>query len=404
MPAPTDQLEPFVAELIRLRRPGFALQQRFYTSPQIFERDMQRVYMRYWLFAGHISRIPEPGDYFTYEVAGESIILIRGAGGKIHGLFNVCRHRGSRLCLEEAGSAKHLVCPYHAWTYGHDGTLLAARGLPDHVDVAELGLSRCHVRIIEGLIFICLGDDPPDLDNVARDIVTFFKPHGLTQAKICQRSRHTIRANWKVVLENFWECYHCGPAHPELGRVMSYVRAVDSPRAAERWAGDIEKWEARTDLMGHRIGRAGDPRGLNHEVVRIPIRDGFVTQSSDGKPVAPLMGDFNEYDGGVTAIQWYPLNWFVACNDHAMLSRFTPVSPTETEGELTWLVHEDAVEGVDYNPDEVTWLWRKTMEQDVTLCENAQMGINSRHYRPGPYSKSEQSVEKLIQWYLEQIA
>ncbi|MCL4862251.1 MAG: hypothetical protein KJZ93_22740, partial [Caldilineaceae bacterium] len=114
-------------------------------------------------------------------------------------------------------------------------------------------------------------------------------------------------------------------------------------------------------------------------------------------------GDLHGYDGGITAFMGYPMNWFVACNDHAMLSRFTPISTLETEMEFTWLVRADAVEGVDYDPLAVSWLWRTTAEQDKTICENNQRGVNSRRYQPGPYSTTETSTRDFVAWYLGQL-
>ena len=148
------------------------------------------------------------------------------------------------------------------------------------------------------------------------------------------------------------------------------------------------------------VGAHKSHTGARHTIGRIPIREGFLTQSRDGQPVAPLMGDFKAYDGGVTSTQFFPINWLVADNDYAMLTRFSPLSLQETELEVTWLVREDAVEGRDYDVEKVTWLWRRTMEEDQTITENNQAGVNSRYYCPGPHSKDE-SLNEFLSWYLE---
>lgn len=390
--------------LIQRQRSGYSLEQPFYLDPAIFHLDMERVYLRQWLFAGHSSRIPHPGDYFLYNIAGESIIIIRQSDNAVQALFNVCRHRGSQLCLVESGSVKKLICPYHAWVYGADGTLIAARHMPADFDKAAYGLHKAHVRMVEGLIFVCLADEAPPFDQVAEDFTAFFAPHQLTKTKIGHQERHLTQANWKLVLENFWECYHCGPTHPEFCGVMSYGHTYDSPQLArERTAFEAE-WREATQRRGNLVGgRDRFTDGGHHFVTRTPIRPGYLTQSEGGKPVAPLLGEFQEYDGGITAFMSYPMNWFVACNDHAMLSRFTPISPMETEMEFTWLVREDAVAGVDYEPLTLSWLWRITAEQDKTICENNQKGVNSRRYQPGPYSTIETSTRDFIGWYLAQL-
>lgn len=392
-----------VAQLVQRHRPGFSLEQEFYTSPEVFDLDMKRIYFRHWLFAGHIDRIRKPGEYFLYQVAGESIILIRGDDGEVRGFYNVCRHRGSRICLDECGTMKKFVCPYHAWTYDTEGHLLAARHFDPSVDKSDYGLNNCHVRVVQGLIFISLADEPPPFDHIAADMDHFFQPHGLPAAKIAFQLNHVMRANWKIVAENFWECYHCGPAHPELAQVMSYVRAFDSKTAAKERADYTERWKTNTQRLGRMTECVENRDGVYHQIHRVPIREGFVTQSRDGRPVAPLLGDYTEYDGAVTSIEFFPLIWLVAANDYAMLTRFTPISVLETEAQATWLVRGDAVEGRDYNIDDVTWLWRKTLEEDFTITENNQKGVCSRVYRPGPYSEMEVPLAKLMEWYLREL-
>jgi Rieske 2Fe-2S family protein len=185
---------------------------------------------------------------------------------------------------------------------------------------------------------------------------------------------------------------------------MSYVRAFDSKTAAIERAQYIDRWKDRTNRIGRLTDGVEHAEGVYHQIHRVPIREGFVTQSRDGRPLAPLMGDYTEYDGAVTSIEFFPLIWLVCCNDYAMLTRFTPLSVLETEAKAIWLVRGDAVEGRDYQIDDVTWLWRRTLEEDIEITENNQKGVSSRAYRPGPYSEMERPIEKLIQWYFNQIA
>ncbi len=392
-----------VSDLLSRRKSGFSLEQEFYLSDEIFSRDMERVYFRHWLFAGHIDQVRNPGDYFLYRIAGESLIISRGDDGQVRGFYNVCRHRGSRICLADHGSAKKFVCPYHAWTYNCDGKLVAARHLSPEIDKSIYGLTEFYVRVVQGFIFICLADDPPPFDNVAADIDRFYQPHGLPDAKIAFQFSHVMKANWKIVAENFWECYHCGPAHPELATVMSYVRAFDSKTAASERAEYIERWKKKTSQLGRLTEGIAHSDGVHHNLHRIPIREGFLTQSRDGQPVAPLLGDYTEYDGAVTSIEFFPLIWLVCANDYAMLTRFTPLSVLETEAQATWLVRGDAIEGHDYDIENVTWLWRRTFEEDIEITENNQKGVCSRAYQPGPYSQMERPIETFVQWYLNQI-
>src|SRR2546423_1682074 len=135
MPSPESiTLDTCISDLLARRRPGWSLEQPFYTDPDIFALDLERVFRRNWLFAGHASRIPRPGDYFTHEFANDSLILIRGDDGQVHALFNMCRHRGSRICLDNSVTARKLVCPYHQRDYDNDGSLLSAKEMPDDFD------------------------------------------------------------------------------------------------------------------------------------------------------------------------------------------------------------------------------------------------------------------------------
>ena len=133
------------------------------------------------------------------------------------------------------------------------------------------------------------------------------------------------------------------------------------------------------------------------------LRHEFVTQSRRGQPVTPLMDSYTEYDGGVTSLMFFPVHWFTTCNDYGMLARFTPLAPQETEVELTWLVHPEEQEGIDYKVEEVTWLWLKTIEEDLHICADNQAGVNSQFYGPGPYSKMEGTADGFTEWYLREF-
>ncbi len=144
--------------LIEAQRPGHSLDQAFYVQPAIFERDRERILRNHWIMAGHVSQIPEPGDFLLFELAGESIILVRDAGGVVRAHYNVCRHRGSQVVLTPAGRTQTMACRYHGWTYGLDGTLQVAPRMPDSFRREEYGLKPCALRVIEGLLFVCLSD------------------------------------------------------------------------------------------------------------------------------------------------------------------------------------------------------------------------------------------------------
>ena len=153
-------------QLLENYQEGKALPQQFYTNEKIFSEEMKRIYFKQWLMVDHVSRIPNPGDYFVFEAEKESIIIIRGRDKKIRAFYNVCTHRGSRICLEEEGTKKLLVCPYHAWSFSAEGDLKAARYMPEDFKKEEWGLKKCHLKIHEGLIFINLSlEEPMNFEN-----------------------------------------------------------------------------------------------------------------------------------------------------------------------------------------------------------------------------------------------
>lgn len=389
--------------LIQARTPGFSLEQPFYRDPAIFALDMERIFSRYWLFAGHESRIPAPGDYFLFELADESLVVVRGADGVIRAFYNVCRHRGSRVCLEGSGQVRSFVCPYHQWVYQLDGRLKTAKHMPTDFEPEEYGLHQAPVRVLDGLIFVSLSADAPSFDPVERDVLKHLRPHCLSRAKICYTSRYEIKANWKLVVENSRECYHCPPAHPEYCRIMGFAAGVASPRIA------AEDEEITRERMAHWRDVGLETRvvdfteGTWHHAIRMPFRKGHVSQSLDGMAVAPLMGAVPERDAGALAVVIYPTFWFEASSDYAMVQRFLPVGPQLTTVEINWLVDRNAREGIDFDVERVTAFWTATAEQDRKICEDNQAGVNSRRYRPGPYSTVEAEVEKFVRWYLAQI-
>ncbi len=389
-----------LSALVGRQRPGFALEQAFYTDPAVFERDLERIFLCNWLYAGHVSQIPAPGDFLVFEIAGESVIVVRGEDQVIRALVNVCRHRGSRVCTERRGSAKWFVCPYHGWTYGLDGALRAARHMPADFDFSRHGLKTIHVRVFHGLIFLNFADDPVGFEAAERDLGASLAPFGLDRAKVAHSELYPIAANWKLAVENYIECYHCAPAHPEF----SASHSIKLPRARiARLSAAMAARAAEVGLAADTIDHAlpaADPSALQYYYDRYPLFDGFDTGSEDGAPLAPLMGDIKGFDGGASNLQLGPVSFFLAYCDHAVAYRFTPRSVRETDVEVVWLVDEDAVEGRDYEVERLTWLWRVTTEADKLIVERNQEGVNSRYYRPGPYTPMESFCRRFAAWYL----
>jgi phenylpropionate dioxygenase-like ring-hydroxylating dioxygenase large terminal subunit len=318
-------------------------------------------------------------------------------------LANVCRHRGSRICLKSEGRASMLVCPYHAWAYNLDGSLRSARYMAGDFDAKSHGLKSIHLRVVEGLVLISFAEHPLDLGHAEAALHAAYGPYGWGNAKVAHRELYPIQANWKLAVENYLECYHCGPAHKEYSK----LHALEQP--AEQIAGLNAAMKARTCALGVEVGTitrwlpssSGEPPIM---CFRYALYDGVKTGSEDGSPLAPLMGEFTDYDGGVTSTHFGPASFFVAYADHGVIYRFMPLTVSTSAMEVIWLVRGDAREGVDYDRDKLTWLWRVTSEADKRITEDNQAGVNSRYYTPGPYAPMEPNAKRYIAWYLGEVA
>ena len=401
----TSQLE----EQLKTVKEGFALTQPFYIDPTIFQADARFALQPLWHIAGLASQIPRPGDYYLHRIMGEEIIVIRDDDGRINALYNVCRHRGSRVCLEAEGNRRMLVCPYHAWSYRSDGSLAAARLMPPDFDESRYGLHRCAVKVAQGVIFVCLADSPPDFEKWIEPYQPYLDFHGIADTRIAKRLSLPTTANWKLVVENFIECYHCIPSHPEYCSVHSKAKLLAAGAGAgsgpaesqAEFDKELLPFLQRTAARGQSLPVGEFDNG--GATARMPIKEGFVTESRDGKPLAPLLGKLTEYDGGISYLAFNYLNYLFIANDYAIMVRFRPQSELLTDVDAFWLVRSDAEPGTDYDAEEVAWLWRVTLEQDLIITEDNQRGVMSRRYEPGPYSTQEAMNVSFANWYVANL-
>lgn len=380
-------------------QPGRALPGRVYADPALFEAEIRRIFFGAWLCIGHASQVGTVGDYFQFEIAGEAVIVVRAAPDRIEALVNVCRHRGSRVCLAANGHASRFVCGYHGWAYGLDGRLLAAAQMPPDFDLAAHGLRRLHVRVLRGLIFVSFAARPPDFTPFEQDLGEALEPYRLEDCRVACRRNYPIAANWKLAVENYCECYHCAPAHPEYSR--GHGRALPDAEFASLLERVMDE-AGQVGLTRHMLRRswlAAGELGTDRGFERYPLLRGHLTGSRDGQPVAPLLGALRGYDGGATDLHLGPTTFGLAYCDHLVLYRFTPRALQATDCEITWLVRGDAKEGSDYQVDELTWLWDVTTIADKRIIEANQAGVSSRFYAPGPLSEMEDFTRRFIEWY-----
>ena len=355
------------------------LPQRYFVSPAVFAEEQEKVFSKQWVLVGHQSQIAKSGDYFTAEVAGESLIIVRDKRAEICGFYNVCRHRGSRLIENRKGQLSAAIqCPYHAWTYGLDGRLLGAPHMDDVLgfNKADYSLRPVNVALWEGFIFVNLAeagaltsilsqrerrkqDGFVSLEDWFAPLAGKFARWNLPALLSARRIKYDVRANWKLIFQNYSECYHCLGVHPELSKISPHDSA-------------------------------------ENDLIEGPFLGGFMRIASDksltisGHTCALPVGDFGDED--FRFVFYYSIfpNMLMSLHpDYVMVHQLEPQSPERTLILCDWFFHPDAFNRVDFRPDDAIEFWDMVNRQDWHVCELSQQGISSRAYVPGPYSARE---------------
>ena len=379
------------------RLSGHSLPQALYNDADVFDFDMEAVYATSWLMVGFTAELTKTGSYVSLMIGKWPIIIVRDRAGDIRAFHNSCRHRGSMICPLGSGTAPKLVCPYHRWTYDLDGALFAAGRMPDDFEKSEHGLKPIALEQVSGVMFICLANVPPCFEAFRVKLAAYAGPHHLNDAKIAYQSTLVENANWKLVMENARECYHCGTGHTELARSfpvnMSAHFDFGQDAANQKFEADMAEHGLETDAV----------EGDWWQIARFHLNEGSNSISMDGQRVVnKLMCDVN--GGNVGSMRWAldPHSFAHATADCVFMFSALPVGPQETHVISKWLVHKDAVEGVDYDIDRLTELWTRTNLQDKQLAENNQLGVNSLGYTPGPYSPdAEMLALRFVDWYCD---
>ncbi len=403
-----------VESLVKGRAVGYSLEAPFYNSREIFELDLAAIFAKHWLFVATEAEIAEPGDYVTVDIGPSSVVILRDDDGDVRALHNVCRHRGSRILDSPCGAVGNLVCPYHQWTYRTDGSLIFAESQPPSFDKERFGLKPVNVRTVAGLVFVCLaGEAPCDFDEVVGAIEPYLTPYGLTNAKVAHQVDLVEEGNWKLVMENNRECQHCDAAHPELITayfpLFGYSEDDITPRLRPLFA----RYQAAAASLESACTANRFPRGERREldtratgflVSHLPLDGAGASFGPGGEQVCrKLMGSIRDARFGDLSIHMQPNSWFHFLSDHAVVFRALPLGPDKTVVRTTWLVHGDAVEGVDYDLEVLTGVWRATNDQDRALVARAQKGVANPAYEPGPYSLVEDDVEAFVNWYIGRV-
>ncbi len=383
------------ARLFQARKPGHGLPQALYTEPEAFAFDLEAIFRRSWLLIGFETELPRAGAWMATAIGPWPVVVTRARDGGIRAFHNSCRHRGAQICRPGKGVAPRLVCPYHRWTYELSGELAHAARMGEDFDAGEHALVPVALETVGGAIYICLADDPPPIADFRRQFEPLLAPHGLERSKLAFESVIVERANWKLAMENARECYHCALGHPELARSFPVGASAHFDFGEDRRQ---EEFAARMADLGFPIGPV---EGDWWQAVRFTLNEGFRSMTVDGRhSVGKLMCEVG--GGDIGSLRWSvePHAFVHATADQLFMFSAMPVGPRETHIISKWFVREDAVEGVDYQVEDLARLWTATNLQDRALVENNQIGVDSLGYRPGPFSPEAEALAiRFLDWY-----
>src|SRR5213596_1369799 len=336
------------------------LPQRYFVSPAVFAEEQEKVFSKQWVLIGHQSQIAKSGDYFTAEIAGESLIIVRDKRGEIHGFYNVCRHRGSRLIENRKGQLSAAIqCPYHAWTYGLDGRLLGAPHMDDVLgfNTADDSLRPVNVALWEGFIFVTLAeagaltailsqrerrkqDGFVSLEDWFAPLKGKFSHWNMSILQPAKRIDYDVRANWKLMFENYSECYHCPGVHPQLQKISPYDSAENDLREGPFLGGFMKINPGKSLTM-------------------------------TGNACAAFVGEIEN----LQQVFYYTIfpNMLLSLHpEYVMVHQLWPQSPERTLIICDWLFHPDAFSRKDFRPEDAIEFWDMTNKQDWHVCELSQ--------------------------------
>jgi len=354
------------------------LPRHFYADPDFYRQELERFYLRRWICAGRADQIPAAGDYFTRSVADESVIVTRDESGGIHALFNVCRHRGTRLCEQTEGHlAGRIQCPYHNWTYDLTGELLAAPHMPPDFSKQDFPLHRAGCETWDGHVFVHLGLDGQDRQDGGReglrdqlaDLPERFAGYRMQDLRLGRRIVYDVKTNWKLIVLNYNECLHCPNLHPALNRLHHYLGA--------------ENVAPTPTYCGGAMG----------------FRDGVETLSVDGRRRRACLPGLSEPQR--QRVEYYAIypNLLLSLHpDYMMTHTLWPRAHDRTEIVCEWHFHPDEMAKPDFSSDDAIEFWDQTNREDWWISEQSQAGISSRAYTPGPYSEREELL-----WSFDEI-
>lgn len=369
-----DGLQAALAVTCRPLAEARTLPRRVYTDPEILALEGRALFGRMWLCVGREEDLPDIGSYLTQAIGGERILVVRDEDRALRAFYNVCRHRGAQLVEEPCGRLRGAIgCPYHSWTYALDGRLLRAPRAEAGFRLEDYPLTQARLETLGGFVFVNLDRNAPALSAALADLPDLSR-YRLAELRRARAVEYTVAANWKVVAENYSECYHCALVHPQLNRISDLTSGLAQSGASFN----------------------GGP---------MQLRDGFTTMSMSGATtLAPIPGLSDADHRQVHYYLVYPNLMLGLHPQYVLVHRAWPLATDRTRVVCEWLFPQAGLAAPGFDPADIAAFWDLTNRQDWALCDRVQRGAASAGYLPGPYQPSERCVHAFDKWYAEAIA
>jgi Rieske 2Fe-2S family protein len=344
---------------------------RFYHDNKIFELEFEKFFSKMWLFVGREEDVPEVGNYFVREVAGSSFFVIKTETGAVKGFHNFCRHRCAKLLRDTEGTRRIIQCPYHAWSYSLDGRLVSAPNMDslNRFDPVDYGLVPLQVESWKGFLFACLNHPSTPLFEAHREFFELCRHLPLEELRRGARLEYQVNANWKIIAENYSECYHCPPVHPSLNRITPYYTASGSITRLD--------WE---NGCANACGYMSFAEGYNSMTVT-----GYTNRP-------PIRGTKSEDTRRIYYTLFFPNMFFSLHPDYLMVHALWPVDSDTTRVVCEFYFEPAVLSKASCNPKDAVEIWNEINKQDWSVCELAHQGTSSKFAVQGPYAKNERRV------------
>lgn len=375
----TDVREPLFrsADLEAVLQPveaAYNLPAGLYLEPEVFALERETIFSNGWNCVGRVEDFEQAGTFHSTRVAGHPVLTVRGEDSEIRAFHNVCRHRGTCLAQEDSGVVRSFRCNYHAWTYGIDGQLLAAPFMEEREDFdrAEHGLVPIRLDTWGGFVFVNLDNDAAALADAMSGFPDLER-YGLESLRRAHSITYDVAANWKVICENYSECYHCALVHPQLNRLTDF--------------------------------RSGGPSfvGSSFNGGPMELREGFTTLSISGERRFPeIEGINNEDRRTIHYLHFYPSFLIGLAPDYVVVHRIEPLDAANSRVRCEWFYPATTVALPEFDASDAVEFWDMTNLQDWGLCEMVQIGAAAR-LAPGPYHPMEFCVHAFDRWFVEQL-